>query len=128
VAVATVRECGDASLEGAALFVSSLKGQWLYVLFVRASWQRRGVATALVSGAINALYLAGERRLRSWHDFSNKAGEQWHQVSGLEEHILLLPTFAFTGLNMDFLLISYDMFLYHIYPIDKGGDAAWDYR
>jgi GNAT superfamily N-acetyltransferase len=85
VAVAKDREGGDATVVGAALLVRSLKGPWLYVLFVRPSWQCRGVATALISTAMNSLYLAGEKRLRSWYDLGNEASTQWHQAFGFEE-------------------------------------------
>ncbi|HZO91453.1 MAG TPA: GNAT family N-acetyltransferase [Chthonomonadaceae bacterium] len=71
LAVETATATGREEVIGAALLVRDNDGPYLDMLFVRPHWQRRGLATALVSAAMNALHAAGEPTLRSAYDIAN---------------------------------------------------------
>ena len=82
VAVAS-QEVYEESLVGAALIVEKDNGQPLLdMLFVIPEWHRRGVATALVSAAINELYCSGMKRLESRYFLGNDASQAWHRKFG----------------------------------------------
>jgi GNAT superfamily N-acetyltransferase len=54
----------------------------LDMLFVRPSWQRRGLATALVSWCLRELLAQGEAALRSRYLLTNEQSRAWHQRFG----------------------------------------------
>jgi GNAT superfamily N-acetyltransferase len=84
VAVAT--EAMDERLVGAALLSRDQEyGPVLDLLFIRPPWQRRGLATALVASAVNALYQAGESTLTSCYQLANPASQAWHRAFGFVE-------------------------------------------
>jgi GNAT superfamily N-acetyltransferase len=63
----------------------------LDLLFVLPGQQRRGLATALVSAAVNELARAGFTHLRSVYSLGNEASRAWHQRFGfVEEPDLML--------------------------------------
>lgn len=70
---------------GAALLATRSDGPVLDLLLVRPQWQRRGLATALVTAAITELHLAGEQSLRSAHHICNDGSAAWHQRFGFVE-------------------------------------------
>jgi GNAT superfamily N-acetyltransferase len=67
---------------GAALFRSQDDAPMLDLLFVHPHWQRRGIATALVSRAVNTLAGAGVPILLSRYDLANAASRIWHRSFG----------------------------------------------
>jgi len=77
---------------GAALVVRERAGSpMLDLLFVRPAWQQHGLATALVSWALNALHQAGKPLLRSCYRLGNDQSVAWHRRFGfVEEPDLLL--------------------------------------
>lgn len=84
VAVAT--EAGEARCLGAALLSQDGEyGPVLDLIFVLPAWQRRGVATALVASAVNALLSAGERTLTSSYHLANQRSQAWHRSFGFVE-------------------------------------------
>jgi GNAT superfamily N-acetyltransferase len=84
VAVAT--EASGAPLVGAALLSHDREyGPMLDLLFIRSLWQRRGLATALVASAMNALHQAGEATLTSCYQLANTASQAWHRGCGFVE-------------------------------------------
>jgi ribosomal protein S18 acetylase RimI-like enzyme len=84
VAVAT--EATGAQLVGAALLSREREyGPMLDLLFIRPLWQRRGLATALVASAMNALHQAGEATLTSCYQLANTASQAWHRGFGFVE-------------------------------------------
>jgi len=85
VAVRTSRTGGTEELIGAALLIHSEYGPYLNPLFVRPRWQQRGLATALVSSAVNGLYTAGEKTLLSACHIGNEASLAWHHRFGFVE-------------------------------------------
>ena len=77
---------GNASkIAGAALLLRDACGPHLNLLFVRPEWRRQGIATALVSAALNELYTAGEARLHSAHLLANETSGLWHRQFGFVE-------------------------------------------
>ncbi|MFQ6042116.1 MAG: GNAT family N-acetyltransferase [Candidatus Poribacteria bacterium] len=83
VAVAPQSEAGEESVVGAALVIEKIGGQPLLdMLFVIPEWQRKGLATALVSAAINELYSAGMKKLESHYMLGNDESQAWHQKFG----------------------------------------------
>ncbi len=68
---------------GAALLVETDdKCPLLDMLFVAPEWQRRGIATALVSSAVNQLHGRGYRRLKSRYMLGNDKSRAWHEGFG----------------------------------------------
>jgi len=83
VAVASQPDTGGESVVGAALIIEKADGQPLLdMLFVIPEWQRKGVATALVSTAINELYRTGMKRLESRYLLGNNESQAWHHKFG----------------------------------------------
>jgi len=71
---------------GAALLSRDREyGPVLDLLFIRPQWQRRGLATALVASAMNALHQAGEGTLTSCYQLANTASQAWHRAFGFVE-------------------------------------------
>jgi L-amino acid N-acyltransferase YncA len=86
VAVAT--EATGAQPVGAALLSRDQEyGPVLDLLFIRPQWQRRGLATALVASAMNALHQAGEGTLTSCYQLANLASQAWHRTFGFVERL-----------------------------------------
>jgi len=86
VAVASQSEVAEESIVGAALVIEKTDGQPLLdMLFVIPEWQRKGLATALVSAVINELYSAGMKRLVSRYLLGNNASQTWHRKFGFVE-------------------------------------------
>src|SRR5438876_2331909 len=84
VAVATA--AADAPLVGAALLSRDREyGPVLDLLFIHPTWHRRGLATALVASAMNALHQAGERTLTSVYQLANPTSQAWHRAFGFVE-------------------------------------------
>jgi RimJ/RimL family protein N-acetyltransferase len=84
VAVAT--EATGEQLVGAALLSRDREyGPVLDLLFIRPLWQRRGLATALVSSAMHALHQTGEGTLTSCYQLANAASQAWHRGFGFSE-------------------------------------------
>ena len=72
---------------GAALLVETDDGcPLLDILFVSPEWQRRGIATALVSSAINQLHGSGYRWLKSRYMLGNHKSRAWHEGFGFVAH------------------------------------------
>ena len=68
---------------GAVLIVEKRNGQPLVdLLFVSPQWHRQGVATALGTAALNALYKAGYQCLTSRFMLGNEASRTWHHHFG----------------------------------------------
>ncbi len=80
-------DSGEATaLIGAALLSRDAGyGPILDLVFVSPLWHHRGVATALVSEANNALAQDGETTLTSCYQLANVTSQQWHQGFGFEE-------------------------------------------
>ncbi len=72
-------------LAGAAMVMSTENGPLLYLLFISPQWQRRGLATAMVSAAINELHEQGEKTLTSKYHIGNEGSLRWHQRFGFIE-------------------------------------------
>jgi len=70
---------------GAALLSEKNGVLTLDMLFVKPEWQRKGVATALVSAAINELYQAGTFELASRYVIGNCMSRAWHRKFGFIE-------------------------------------------
>ena len=71
---------------GAALLSREREyGPMLDLLFIRPAWQRRGLATALVASAMNALHRAGEDTLTSCYQLANLTSQIWHRGFGFVE-------------------------------------------
>lgn len=85
VAVAPGPSPGEETFTGAAMVTSMENGPLLYLLFVAPQWQRRGLATALVSAAINELHELGEKTLTSRYHIGNEQSMAWHQRFGFVE-------------------------------------------
>jgi RimJ/RimL family protein N-acetyltransferase len=75
----------EESVAGAAMVTSTRNGPLLYLLFVAPQWQRRGLATAMVSAAINELHELGEKTLTSKYHIGNGQSLSWHQRFGFIE-------------------------------------------
>jgi GNAT superfamily N-acetyltransferase len=84
VAVAT--EAMGEQLVGAALLSRDREyGPVLDLLFIKPQWQRRGLATALVASAMNALHQTGEGTLTSCYQLANPTSQTWHRAFGFVE-------------------------------------------
>jgi GNAT superfamily N-acetyltransferase len=75
----------EGTVTGAAMVTSTDNGPLLYLLFVAPQCQRRGLATALVSAAINELHELGEKTLTSRYHIGNEQSLNWHQRFGFIE-------------------------------------------
>ncbi len=70
----------------AAAFVTTrTDGPVLDLLFVRQEWQRRGLATALVTHVMNDLQAEAATSLRSTYHVANEASAGWHKRFGFVE-------------------------------------------
>jgi RimJ/RimL family protein N-acetyltransferase len=67
------------------MVTSTKNGPLLYLLFVAPQWQRRGLAAAMVSAAINELHELGEKTLTSRYHIGNEQSMAWHQRFGFVE-------------------------------------------
>jgi RimJ/RimL family protein N-acetyltransferase len=76
---------GEEILAGAAFVTATKNGPLLYLLFVAPQWHRRGLATAMVSTAINELHELGEKTLTSKYHIGNEQSMRWHQRFGFVE-------------------------------------------
>ena len=76
---------GPAEVIGAALVIRNPEAPYLDLLMVHPQWQRRGLAMALVSDAMNALHAAGEQTLQSAYELANEASRAWHSKFGFVE-------------------------------------------
>jgi GNAT superfamily N-acetyltransferase len=84
--VALVQGANGESLVGAALLSrDSEYGPVMDLLFVVPAWQRRGLATALVASAMNALAQDGDSTLTSSYQLANRPSQAWHQAFGFVE-------------------------------------------
>jgi GNAT superfamily N-acetyltransferase len=70
---------------GAALFIAGRDCARLDLLFVHPAWHGRGVATALVTEAVNHLHFQGQTRLLSRYHIGNDTSRRWHQQFGFVE-------------------------------------------
>jgi GNAT superfamily N-acetyltransferase len=84
VAVAT-EVMGELHVGAALLSRDREYGPALDLLFIRPQWQRRGLATALVASAMNALHQAGEGTLTSCYQLANLTSQAWHRTFGFVE-------------------------------------------
>src|SRR5438552_5503313 len=87
---------GSGRLVGAALVDEDHReGAFLRLLFVVPAWQGRGIATAMVSTAINELYASGMRLLRSQYHPGNESSRRWHRTIGFvdEPDVLLFQLY-----------------------------------
>ena len=75
---------GEESIVGAALVICG-EPPCLQMLFVTPEWHRRGVATALVSSAVNELHRAEIETLESRYLLGNEGSQAWHQKFGFVE-------------------------------------------
>jgi len=65
-------------IAGAALIIKRRDGApYIDLLMVRPAWQRRGLATAMVSAAVSDLRAAGEEVLTSGYNLANEASVAW---------------------------------------------------
>lgn len=81
----SVAATNPATVTGAALVVQGRECPTLDILFIRPRWQRRGLANALVSSAMNALFASGETHLGSAFDLANESSRVWHERFGFVE-------------------------------------------
>ena len=81
----SVAATNPATVTGAALVVQGHECPALDILFIRPRWQRKGLATALVSTAMNALFESGETVLNSAFDLANENSRVWHEKFGFVE-------------------------------------------
>ena len=82
VAVTGEPACAE-QLVGAALINEGHRDSpFLRLLFVVPAWRGRGIATAMVAGAINELYASGARVLRSTYHPGNESSRRWHRALG----------------------------------------------
>lgn len=73
---------------GAALIVEKKDGiPMIDLLYVVPKWQNRGVATALVASAMNALHTTGYTTLKSRYLLSNEHSRNWHLRFGFVEEM-----------------------------------------
>lgn len=77
----------EENLAGVAMVTSTANGPLLYLLFVAPQWHRRGLATAMVSTAINELHELGEKALTSKYHIGNEQSMIWHQRFGFVEEL-----------------------------------------
>lgn len=85
VAMGFDRERGCDSIVGAALLAHAPRYSILDLLFVRPAWQRHGIATALLSDAMNEIHEGGEAILKSAYHAANDASMDWHHRFGFVE-------------------------------------------
>jgi RimJ/RimL family protein N-acetyltransferase len=85
VAVVSGPNHDEENFAGGAMVTSTEYGPLLYLLFVAPRWQRRGLARAMVSAAINKLHELGERTLTSRYHIGNEQSMVWHQRFGFVE-------------------------------------------
>ena len=85
VAMGFDRERGCDSIVGAALLAQAPRYSILDLLFVRPAWQRHGIATALLSDAMNELHDGGEAILKSAYHAANEESMNWHHRFGFVE-------------------------------------------
>jgi len=85
LAIAPGSNPDEETIAGAAMVTSAENGPLLYLLFVAPQWQRRGLATAMVSAAINELHELGEKTLTSRYHIGNEQSLSWHQRFGFVE-------------------------------------------
>jgi len=79
------------AVAGAVLLVRTRDGSpILDMLLVRPRWQRRGLATALLSWCLEELQRRGETILRSRYHLANEPSRAWHQKVGFTEEPDLL--------------------------------------
>ena len=86
VAVASRAAAAEEQIVGAALIIAN-DGEppLLDMLFVTPAWQRQGLATALVTAALNALHSTGVPALESRYMLGNAESQAWHQQFGFVE-------------------------------------------
>jgi GNAT superfamily N-acetyltransferase len=76
---------GEEHIVGAALISEKKDGQpVLDMLFVAPPLQRKGVASSLVSAAINELFRGGYKGLKSSYHAGNEASSSWHRNFGFK--------------------------------------------
>lgn len=85
VAMGFDRERGCDSIVGAALLAHAPRYSILDLLFVRPAWQRRGIATALLTDAMSELHDGGEAILKSAYHSANEVSMNWHNRFGFVE-------------------------------------------
>ena len=85
LAIAPGSNPDEETFAGAAMITSTENGPLLYLLFVAPQWQRRGLATVMVSAAINELHELGEKTLTSRYHIGNEQSMAWHQRFGFVE-------------------------------------------
>lgn len=85
VAMGFDRERGCDSIVGAALLAHAPRYSILDLLFVRPVWQRHGIATALLSDAMNEIHDGGEAILKSAYHAANEESMKWHHGFGFVE-------------------------------------------
>lgn len=92
VAVAPHPETGHKIITGAALIINREEASPLLdMLFVLPQWHRKGIATAMVSTALNTLHDSGGEVLASRYALGNEESRAWHRRFGfIEETDLLL--------------------------------------
>lgn len=86
---------------GAALVALEEGWALLDMIFVAPNWQRRGVASALVAAAVNALHELGSvRTLVSRYHLGNDASRAWHHRFGfVDEPDLLVARLLYQAAN-----------------------------
>ena len=57
------------------------------ILFIAPHRQRRGVAAALVSTAMDELYRSGHKRLKSHYHLGNEGSRDWHRGFGFKDEV-----------------------------------------
>jgi GNAT superfamily N-acetyltransferase len=86
VAVASHPETGHEIIIGAALIIAQEEATPLLdMLFVPPEWHRKGIATTMVSAALNRLHRSDERTLASRYVLGNEESRAWHQRFGFVE-------------------------------------------
>lgn len=74
------------AVAGAALLIRTEDERpMLDMLFIRPHWQRRGLATALLSRCLEELHRREEPILRSRYHLANEASQAWHREAGFTE-------------------------------------------
>jgi GNAT superfamily N-acetyltransferase len=72
-------------IAGAALLVQGIGHPFLDILFIHPAYQQRGLATLLVSAAVNRLHKMGVKRLSSAYRLCNETSARWHRRFGFVE-------------------------------------------
>ena len=86
VAVSSQAAAAGEQIVAAALIINNDgKPPLLDMLFVAPAWQRQGLATALVTAALNALHSIGVAALASSYMLGNAESQAWHQQFGFVE-------------------------------------------